>query len=212
MSQDVTTHRKKYYKVTLDGVDERVSNLDSLAVKMSLSMRATLPRARNVLRRLPAVIKRDLDVNQANKLKNILEQLGGKVTISSYTVTIGADDARVPERRPAPEPEGGPEVTLRIVCAACGAEVEEGTAKCPACGEPVAMADRRGPSAAPAAGPSTVPTPEPSAAPAEAASAGSVAPEKPASRVDVVDALRRNKYLVAAFVLAVLLLLAILKQ
>ena len=76
MSSKATINHKKYYRVILEGFDPQKANADSFALKLSMATRTSLPRARQVVRGLPTVIKRDLDVVQANKLKSNVERSG----------------------------------------------------------------------------------------------------------------------------------------
>ena len=91
----ISVHSKKYYRVVLEKIDRERATIESFTIKLSLRMRTSLPRVKQVARRLPCAIKHSLTVNQANKLKNLLEELGGVVRIESHIVTPGEADSGV---------------------------------------------------------------------------------------------------------------------
>ncbi|UCG51261.1 MAG: hypothetical protein JSW58_13855 [Candidatus Latescibacterota bacterium] len=122
--KNITIHTKKYYRVVLESVDAKRETPETFAIKLSVRTRTPLPRAKQVVKELPFTLKSNLSAAQANRLKSVIEDIGGKARLESHLVTPGADDVdRPPDLR-----SGVSEATETIVCPACGWE-EKGDAK-----------------------------------------------------------------------------------
>jgi hypothetical protein len=126
--ENITIHTKKFYRVILEGIDSGTETPDSFAVKLSSRVHVPLARAKLVARCLPYTAKSGLGAEQANRLKTMLEQIGGKVRVEAHYVT--------PQGRPAaasrPAGRAGGAKTP-IVCPECGAEQPGGAAFCSFC-------------------------------------------------------------------------------
>jgi ribosomal protein L40E len=126
-SDEVSIHTKRYYRVILDGVDSDLESLESFAVKLAARGHVTLSRARVAVSRFPYTVKSNLTASQANRLKTLLEEIGGKVRIEAHYVTPGhfADAGRgITQRR------------LRekvVVCRDCGSTGEPDATYCSFC-------------------------------------------------------------------------------
>jgi rubrerythrin len=191
MSAKLSIHAKRYYRVVLEGFDPKQDNADSFSLKLSMRTRTTLPRARQAVRAMPCSIKQGVDVAQANKLKDNIEGIGGRVRVESYLVTPGEDRPRPVQRRE--EADSEIEVT-KWTCPSCDWEEASGSAACPCCDDRAQTHEEI--------------VDAPDDAPAEPD-----APIEPApSRRDLLSTLRANKYLVLAGLLVILLAIAIFKQ
>ncbi len=207
-SQDVdsriSVHSKRFFRVVLESIDVDRESPESFALKLSLRTRTALPRVRQVVRRLPSAVKQGLSVDQANKLKVILEQLGGRVRLESYLETPGVDDPtpRAPTVHLGHDAE---EVVVELRnCATCGRSLDEGSESCSFCHERMSP-ERVGEKA-------DVPEDVPGESHAPAQSEETVLEEHPRAPLDLLEALIRNKLLIAAGILMILLAIAIIKQ
>ena len=126
-SDEISIHTKRYYRVILDGVDSDLESLDSFAVKLAARGHVTLSRARVAVSRFPYTVKSHLTAAQANRLKALLEELGGKVRIEAHYVTPGcfADTGRGATQR-------GPREKV-VVCRQCGSTGEPDATYCSFC-------------------------------------------------------------------------------
>jgi hypothetical protein len=124
----ITIHTKKFYRVILEGIDTDTETPDSFAVKLSVKVHVPLARAQLVARCLPYTAKSGLNTEQANRLKTLLEEIGGKTRVEPYFVTpqdpVAADG-------PAGERAGGGKTP--VLCPECGAEQPSGAAYCSFC-------------------------------------------------------------------------------
>jgi hypothetical protein len=127
-SGNVSVYTKKYYRVVLEGFDQKRENADSFAIKLSIRTRTPLPRVRHVLRRLPRTIRSGLSQEQANRLKAVLESIGGVARLEAHFVTPGQSEELKP--RPLVVKD---HVENVIVCPECGWEEEEGVTYCSLC-------------------------------------------------------------------------------
>jgi len=85
--------------VVLESIDLDRESPDSFAIKLAVRTRTPVTRVRQVVSWLPCTVKRGLGVDQANKLRGVLQELGGRVRIESYLETPGAE---VPEESSSP--------------------------------------------------------------------------------------------------------------
>jgi hypothetical protein len=208
MAQKITVHTRKFYRVVLEGIDAKVASTESFSIKLSLRMRTPLPRVRQVLRKLPCTIKRGLEADQANRLKAVLESIGGRVHLESYFVTPGQEEPCDGHLQIVPEE---PDVVVTQVCPSCGREDEAGAKHCSFCLEtedPKAsgnVPDDAEPTVedVPEDVPADVENPRPSVPPVAA---------PPAVAPGIGATLWANRLLFAAGVLMILLLIAIVKQ
>ena len=127
-SDHVTIHTKKYYRVVLEGIDTSLETPESFAVKLATRLHVSYPRAKLVVSQLPYLAKSGITAAQANRLKTILEEMGGKARVESHLVTP----------KDTGEPTEGSGISFvegqgRIVCPACGWEAKEGATHCSLC-------------------------------------------------------------------------------
>jgi hypothetical protein len=180
----------------LESIDPNVETPDTFAIKLAMRTRTSLPRVRQVVRGIPCAIKQGVSVGQANALKSILEEIGGRARLESYLVTPGVDD---PPPKSVPVRLGYDDVEDDVVelrnCVACGGPLEDGSESCPVCRDQTSP--ERG-------------VEENEAPVVKEATETVVETERP--RVDLVAVLRENKFLVAAGILAILLAISIIKQ
>jgi ribosomal protein L7/L12 len=201
-AEDTAIYKKKYHKVVLHSIDPNKETLESFALKMSLRLRSPLPRVKQLLKRLPCVIKTGMSITQANKLFAVLEELGGKVTIETYFLTPGENS----EKHRAGVRNVIMDNGMSIVCPECEWENEAGSEYCSLClylfkkkrkkisasPEPGEAAD-----SAPGPAPGRASAPKPGTAPVSAANTA---------------AIPRRWLLLAASFAVLLLLILIIKQ
>ncbi|MDH3216035.1 MAG: hypothetical protein OEN01_07045 [Candidatus Krumholzibacteria bacterium] len=127
----MSVHTKKYYRVVLEEIDRSCETIDTFSIKLSMRTRTPLPRVRQVVRKLPYAIKSGLSAAQANKLKSILEEIGGRTRLETHFVTPGradSTDARTRTAELVPTSDRG-----LTPCPACGWEDETGAEFCSFC-------------------------------------------------------------------------------
>ncbi|NIM19441.1 MAG: hypothetical protein GTO51_03565 [Candidatus Latescibacteria bacterium] len=82
----------EFFRVILEDIDPRRETAETFAIKLAMQTRTPVTRINHIVRNLPYPIKSGLTMSQANKFAGILENLGGKVSLSSYTVRPGQED------------------------------------------------------------------------------------------------------------------------
>ncbi len=127
----ITIHTKKYFRVILESIDADLETVESFAVKLSTRARVSLPRAMFVASRLPYTVKSGLGPAQANRLKCVLEEIGGKARVEAHLVT--------PEDHPDQRQDAlrgvrsAADAKEPIVCPECGWEERRGATYCSFC-------------------------------------------------------------------------------
>jgi len=124
----ITIHTKKFYRVVLEGIDTDLETPDSFAVKLASRLHVPLPRAKLVARCLPYIAKSGLNAAQANRLKTVLDEIGGKARVEPHFVT--PPDPAEREAK-SPRPLGGG--AAAFVCPGCGCEQPAGAKFCSLC-------------------------------------------------------------------------------
>jgi outer membrane biosynthesis protein TonB len=211
MPEKVSIHSKKYYRVVLESIDPQRENAESFAIKLAMRTRTSLPRVRQVIRKLPKTIKKGLDVQRANKLKTVIEETGGIVRVESYFVTPG--DEAAPEQSQTvtvTRSENAADVELRDMsldpelddCIE-SADWDQGETAEP----PPPQSRRDEPSEPPK--PAKPPKPPKPESPVDTPT---VEPSAPSRARAVRKAIRDNLLLIAAGILMILLTIAIFKQ
>jgi hypothetical protein len=120
-------HTKRFYRVILEGIDD-VGTPDGFAVKLASKVQVPLTRAKLVARCLPYTAKSGLNLEQANRLRVMLEEIGGKVRVEQHYLTPqGAAGAA----GPAGDRAGGGKAPA--VCPECGAGQPSEAAYCAFC-------------------------------------------------------------------------------
>lgn len=200
MSEKVSIHSKKFYRVVLESIDPQRENVDSFAIKLAMRTRTSLPRVRQVVRNLPKTVKRGLDVRQANRLKTAIEEVGGRARLETYFLTPGETESA---SRPSPprDAQEEPVVELR------GMSLDPDLDECIDSGaDPDAVELDRSellddePAARPSPKPERPATGTPEVSPQESGHPG------------LNRAIRDNVLLIAAGILMILLTIAIFKQ
>jgi hypothetical protein len=110
--------------------------MESFAIKLSMRLKVAFPRVRQVVRNLPYTVKSHLSASQANKLKAMIEEVGGRIRLETHFATPGDKTMEDPrsdsrDRGPVPAPEEATDG--KIECPSCGLESEEGASFCPMC-------------------------------------------------------------------------------
>ncbi|MCK4774520.1 MAG: hypothetical protein KAT30_07030, partial [Candidatus Krumholzibacteria bacterium] len=129
----ISVHSKRFFRVVLEAIDADRDSPDSFAIKLSMKTHTSLPRVRQLVRRLPCTIKQGLSVDQANRLKVVLEQLNGRARLESYLETPGVD--KPASTQPAVHlGEDAEEVVVELRnCVSCGTALDEGAESCSFC-------------------------------------------------------------------------------
>ncbi len=147
-TDEISIHAKKYFRVILEGINADAETPESFALKLTARMRVSLPRVKSLIGRLPCTVKEHLTAAQANRLKDLLETLGGRVRIEAHLVTpAGAEP--VWERQPGRSRLSHAE-DRNFTCPECGWEAEKGATHCSFClrkfrdpaARPVSLEDR----------------------------------------------------------------------
>jgi hypothetical protein len=200
MASQVTVHSEKLYRVVLEKIDRTQETADTFAIKLSMRTRTPLPRCRLVIRRLPSVIKQNVSVAKANKLKAILEEIGGRARVESHFVTQGAADPTIEHQEQPEHPEL--DTLVEFNCPSCGSREQEDAEFCSSCREPMIQGKPKE-----VGRKENGPVPDKTGDPVEEPV---IEPASPG--FDLTKILRENKLLIAAGILMVLLTVAILKQ
>ena len=127
-ADDITIHTKRFYRVILESIDSDAETPDSFAIKLSSRVHVPLARAKLVARCLPYTAKSGLNAEQANRLKTMLEEIGGKARVEPHFVTPKDTLERAAPARIRPAG-----VTSPAVCPGCGAEQPAGATFCSFC-------------------------------------------------------------------------------
>lgn len=196
-SDKITVHTRKFYRVVLEEIDTSCETKQSFAIKLSMRTRTPLPRVQHVVRRLPYTIKSGLSSSQANRLKSILEEIGGRARLETHFVTPGEAHSPTQADR-APQEMVEVKEGERLPCPSCGWDEEPGVEFCSFCQEPIGAPE--------GGGTEESRSEEPDATGVE--EVGQPAPDPPAVRRTLAD----NIYLIAALLLVILLAILIFKQ
>lgn len=124
----ITIHTKKFYRVILEGIDADLETPDSFAVKLASRLHVPLPRAKLVARCLPYTARSGLNAAQANRLKTVLDEIGGKARVEPHFLTP-PDPGERETKSPLPAGEG----KGTFACPGCGCEQPAGAKFCPFC-------------------------------------------------------------------------------
>jgi hypothetical protein len=128
-SGNITIHTRRFYRVVLERIDGRRETLDSFAIKLSMATRTPIKRAKQIGMNLPHTIKSNLSAPQANRLKSVVEEIGGIARLEAHLVTPG-EKARA---APTELKSAGPSTSAPFVCPSCGWEEKGGAMHCPMC-------------------------------------------------------------------------------
>jgi hypothetical protein len=126
--EHITIHTKKFYRVILEGIDGGIETPDSFAIKLSSRVHVPLARAKLVARCLPYTAKSGLNAEQANRLKTMLEEIGGKARVEPHFVT-----PQDPLTAAGPSRDQAGSGKTPVVCPGCGAEQPSGVTYCSLC-------------------------------------------------------------------------------
>ncbi len=127
-TENITIHTKKFFRVVLEGFDPTVDTAESFSVKLSMRTRVSLPRARQLVAGLPRIVKSGLSAAQANRLKSVLEDIGGKARLETHLVTPGENHDIAADLR-----SDGGDSDETMVCPSCGWEEKVGATFCSIC-------------------------------------------------------------------------------
>ncbi len=147
IDEKLSVHSRKFYRVILESIDEEQETSESFAIKLSMRLRTPFPRVRQVIRNLPHTIKSNLTAAQANRLKAMIEEVGGRVKLETHFATPG--ETLLPDTDRDPFEEGAEDIPPivkdgRIKCPSCGWESEEGAQYCTICLRRFRDSSRRG--------------------------------------------------------------------
>ncbi len=123
------------YRVVLEAIDRSVETPDTFALKLSIRMKAPVPRVRQLIARVPCTLAQRLPYKKARWLQSLIEELGGtarlEVVVEAAPVVeekaaapVSKELAKPAERR---TPSGG------ILCPRCGWEEEPDARFCSLC-------------------------------------------------------------------------------
>ncbi|MFQ5511889.1 MAG: hypothetical protein ACE5EO_08575 [Candidatus Krumholzibacteriia bacterium] len=128
--EQLSVHSRKFYKVVLEAIDDENETMESFAIKLSMRLRVPFPRIRQVLRQLPCTVKSHVTAAQANRLKAMIEEVGGRVRLETHFATPGSREDAPEDLR---DDAGGAKDEGKIQCPACGWESDEGAQFCSMC-------------------------------------------------------------------------------
>jgi hypothetical protein len=144
-SRNPSIHAIKYHRVVLEAIDPAKASPDSFSIKLSMRTRTSRPRVEHVLRQLPYTIKSGLSVDQANRLKSLLESLGGIARLESYVVEPGEHPSIRDERHGLFDlitvTSGPTGDASKKVCTTCGWSEPTDAEFCSLCLEPFPKRD-----------------------------------------------------------------------
>jgi len=127
-AQRITIHTKKFCRVILESIDTEAETPDSFAIKLSSRFHVPIARAKIVARCLPHTVKSGLNAEQANRLKTILEEIGGRTRVEPHFVT--PSDSLRTGGPAANRSDGG---RTPIECPECGEQQPAGATFCSFC-------------------------------------------------------------------------------
>jgi hypothetical protein len=136
IEEKLSVSSRKFYRVILESVDSTQETLESFAIKLSMRLRTPFPRVRQVVRNLPHTVKSNLTAAQANRLKAMIEEVGGQVKLETHFATPGETRLPDPDRNPTERDIGDIPPTVKdgkIKCPSCGWESEEDAQYCTIC-------------------------------------------------------------------------------
>ena len=123
------------YRVVLETIDRSVETVDSFALKLSMRLKAPVPRMRQLVARAPCTVAQRLPYKKARWLHKVIEELGGTARLE-----VVIDSAPVEERPVAPitskeltKPPERRSATGGILCPRCGWEEEPDARFCSLC-------------------------------------------------------------------------------
>lgn len=122
MDKTSNVNALKFYRVVLEGIDRDQETPETFALKMTIRLRMTTPRAKSVVKHLPCVLRSNMSEQGAKRLKSILEEFGGICRIEIHTVTPGQERGLLPADLRKALPDKGME------------DMGEGKFRCPDCG------------------------------------------------------------------------------
>jgi hypothetical protein len=126
---NITIHTRKFHRVVLEDLDGACETPESFALKLSFATRTPIHRAKQIVNNRPHVLKANLTAAAANRLKSVIEDIGGKVRLETHLVTPGETiDRSPPDLRTAVSTTLGP-----LVCPSCGWEHKGGATHCSMC-------------------------------------------------------------------------------
>lgn len=113
--EDPSIYKRRYYRVVLYGIDRARETQESFAIKMAMRLKVPMPRVKQIVANIPCTLKRGMSVAQANRLRTIVEEMGGEASVEDYYEVPGAS-------RVSPERSEN------------AANDESGEKRCPECG------------------------------------------------------------------------------
>jgi hypothetical protein len=137
MEQSTNVHTRKFYRIVLEEIDSSVETPETFALKLTLRLRMTTPRAKSIVRHLPCVLRSNMSAKEANRLKAVLEDIGGQCRLETHFVTPG--EGRSPatpdsaERTEKERPEDETRDPFRFKCPKCGNEEGPDATFCSMC-------------------------------------------------------------------------------
>ncbi|UCH83442.1 MAG: hypothetical protein JSW50_13435 [Candidatus Latescibacterota bacterium] len=128
-SENITIHTRKFFRVTLRDIDRACETPESFAIKLSLVTKTPITRAKQIVATLPHLIKHDLSAAQANRLKSLIEDIGGVVAVEPHYVTPGQETTAVQRDFRTDSSQ----LSAPSVCPSCEVETKEGAEYCEIC-------------------------------------------------------------------------------
>jgi tRNA A-37 threonylcarbamoyl transferase component Bud32 len=121
------------YKVVLESIDRNLETAETFALKLSMRLKAPLPRMRLLASTAPSILAQRLPYKKAKWLEAVITELGGSARVEEVVERV--EKPRVEERAPGARAggEARPPAERRtssggIICPRCGWE-EEGDAR-----------------------------------------------------------------------------------
>jgi hypothetical protein len=131
------------YRVTLLEIDRELETSETFALKLSMRLKAPLPRMRSLAARTPCVLVDRLPYKKARWLESVVKELGGKARLDAIRdgTRVDAPPPAAPEPeapRAAPPKPDKPKPSRRaptgaVICPNCGWEEDAHARFCSMC-------------------------------------------------------------------------------
>jgi serine/threonine protein kinase len=126
------------YRVIIESIDRDAETVDTFALKLSLRLKAPLPRMRSLVACAPCTVAQRLPYKKAKWLESVIVELGGTARVEELPATPPASARTTSGEPAAAKPPSRPDLERRttsggIICPRCGWEEEADAKFCSLC-------------------------------------------------------------------------------